>query len=78
MTDAAYEKTLRDAEKQVTITKGEHLRVQSTWENTSVKKCGVQGFLANWLQLQRSARQLRKKQDHVNFLLEFERERNKD
>ena len=78
MTNAAYEKALRDAEKQLAITNEEHLRAQSTWDNTSVGKCGVQGFLANWLELQKSARQLRKKQDHLNFLREFEREWNKD
>jgi len=78
MTDAAYEKALREAEKQVAITRADHLRAQSLWDNTSVRKCGVREYLATWLQLRKSAGNLRKKQDHVNFLREFERERNKE
>jgi hypothetical protein len=77
MTDAAYEKALRDAEKQVSVIKTENIRAQSAWDNTSVRKCGIWEYLATWLQLQKSARQLRKNQAHLNFLLEFERERNK-
>jgi len=77
MTNAAYEKALRDAEKQLAITNEEHLRAQSTWDNTSVGKCGVWGYLATWLQLQKSASQLRKNQAHLNFLREFEQEQNK-
>jgi hypothetical protein len=77
MTDAAYEKALRDTEKEVAITKAEHLRVRSAWDTTSIRTCGVRGCLAAWLQLHKSAGQLRKKQAHLNFLLEFKRERNK-
>ncbi len=75
MTDAAYEKALRDAEKQVSVSKAELLRVQSAWDTTSFRTCGVRGYLAAWLQLQRSAGQLRKSQAHLNVLLEFKQER---
>ncbi len=78
MTDAAYEKALREAEKEVSVFKAELLRAQSAWDNTSARKCGIRGYLAAWLQLRKSAWQLRKKQAHLNFLLEFKRERNKD
>ena len=77
MTNAAYEKALRDAEKQLAIIKAEHIRARSAWDTTSVRKCGVLGYLATWLQLQKSASQLRRSQTHLNFLLEFEQERNK-
>jgi len=77
MTDAAYEKALRDAEKQLAITKAENLRAQSAWDNSAVRKSGIRGYLRIWLQVQKSARQLRKNQAHLNFLLEFKRERNK-
>ena len=78
MTDAAYEKALREAEKQVSVFKAELLRAQSAWDTTSARTCGVRGYLAAWLQIQKSKRQLRKKQTHLHFLLEFKRERNKD
>ena len=77
MTDATYKKALREAEKQLVITKEEHLRAQSVLDTYSARKCGVRGWMANWLQLRKSARQLRKKQADLDFLLEFEREQNK-
>lgn len=77
MTDAAYEKALREAEKQVSVFKAELLRAQSAWDTTSARKTGVRGYLAAWMQLRKSAGQLRKKQAHLNLLLEFKRERNK-
>jgi hypothetical protein len=75
MTDAAYEKSLRDAEKRVSVIRSELLRAQSAWDNTSFRKCGVREYLATWLQLQKYASQLRKSQAHLNFLQEFKRER---
>jgi len=77
MTDATYKKALREAEKQLVITKEEYLRAQSALDTYSARKCGIRGWVTNWLQLRKSAGQLRKKQAHLNFLLEFKRERNK-
>ncbi len=78
MTDAAYQKALRDAEKQLTLVQAEHLNARSAWNTSSIKQFGIRRHLANWLRVRNLARKVRKNQAHLNFLLEFERQRNKD
>ena len=67
MTDAAYEKALREAGKEVSVFKAELLRAQSAWDNTSARKCGVRGYLATWLQLRKSAWQSAKETSPSQF-----------
>ena len=52
------------------------LRVQSAWDTTSFRTCGVRGYLAAWLQSPEiCGTVLRKSQAHLNVLLEFKQER---
>jgi hypothetical protein len=73
MTDAAYQKALRDAEKQLARSQEEYSQARSAWETLSIRQCGMKVYLIHWLHLQQARGACRKKQDKLQMLRSFKR-----
>jgi|GEM_PF-3850588 len=73
MTDAAYQRTLRDAEKRLARSQEVYTSARSTWEASSVLRCGLKRYLVHWLHFQKTRGDCRKKQDELHLLRNFKR-----
>jgi hypothetical protein len=73
MTDAAYQKSLRDAEKQIANTKAAYQSAQEEYDNSSFKKNGFWKHLENWRKARKLKGILRKDRNTLNTLLEYEK-----
>jgi hypothetical protein len=78
MTDAAYQKSLRDAKRQVASAEVAYQFAQKAYNNSSIKKYGFWRHLGNWRTLRRLAKTLRENQDTLNSLRAYEKELKKD
>jgi ribosomal protein S8 len=74
MTDAAYLKSLRNAEKQVASTKTAYESAQKAYDNSSIKKYGFWRHLENWRKLRKLKGILRTDQNTLSVLLEYEKD----
>jgi len=73
MTDAAYQRALRDAEKQLARSQEEYSQARSAWKTSSIRQCGIKGYLKHWLNLQKARGACRKKRDELQMLRSFKR-----
>jgi len=73
MTDAAYQKSLRDAEKQVANTNAAYQSAQEEYDNSSFKKNGFWKHLENWRKARKLKKSLQKDQNTLNTLREYEK-----
>jgi len=73
MTDAAYQRALRDAEKQLARLQEECRTARSAWETSSIRQFGIKAHLAHWLQLQKARGNCRKKQNELRLFRRFKR-----
>ena len=74
MTDAAYQKSLRDAEKQMANTKAAYQSAQEEYDNSSIKKNGFRKYLEHWRRARKLKGILRKDQNTLNILLGYKKQ----
>ncbi|WP_048068294.1 hypothetical protein [Methanoregula boonei] len=71
MTDAAYQRALARSKKELDCSQEEYNEARCAWERSSLFRSGIRAYLATWLRMHETRREVKKKQGARNLLAGF-------
>jgi hypothetical protein len=74
MTDAAYQKSVRDAEKQVANTTAEYQAAKKVLDDSSIGKNGFLKYLETWIKVRKLKGKIRVDQKTLDSLKDYKKE----